>query len=226
MLKNYHIVVAAGSGSRYGADLPKQFCTLGGRPMLMTTLERLDASAPGAQIIVALSPDMEQMWRDMCREHGFGLPHTIAYGGKTRAESVRNCLAWVDPDTVGWISVHDAARPMVSKELFDRLLAALPGADGVIPAIPVTDSLRVVAADGTSRAVDRSAYRAVQTPQLFDGRKLLEANRQPLRPEFTDDASVMEAAGFTRLRLTDGDVANIKVTNPGDMDKFTVDPTL
>ncbi|MCM1521578.1 MAG: 2-C-methyl-D-erythritol 4-phosphate cytidylyltransferase [Muribaculaceae bacterium] len=223
MLINYHIVVAAGSGLRYGGPLPKQFCSLWGRPVLMTTLERLAEAAPGAEIIVVLSPDMIDMWTAMCREHGFTLPHIIATGGETRAWSVRNALAMIDPLTVGWISVHDAARPLVTPALFSRLLKALHGADGVIPAVPVTDSLRVIDPDGTSRAVDRSIYRAVQTPQLFDGRKLIEANRCPMRPEFTDDASVMEAAGFDNLRLAPGDVSNIKITHSGDIERIERD---
>lgn len=223
MLKNYHIVVAAGSGSRYGSKLPKQFCPLWGRPVLMTTLERLHAAVPGTEIIVVLSEGMTGEWRRMCWEHGFTLPHRTAIGGASRAESVRNALALIDADTVGWISVHDAARPMVTAALVERLLQALPGADGVIPAIAVTDSLRRLEPDGSSVAVDRSLYRAVQTPQIFDGHKLLVANRNTLRPEFTDDASVMEAAGFTNLRLVEGDPANIKITRAGDIDRIESD---
>ncbi|MCM1051333.1 MAG: 2-C-methyl-D-erythritol 4-phosphate cytidylyltransferase [Paenibacillus sp.] len=217
--ENVHIVVAAGSGSRYGGDLPKQFCDLLGRPMLMTTLERLSASAPDARIIVVLSPAMESVWLEMCAEHNFTLPHTIIYGGATRAHSVKNAVDTLDPARVGWVSVHDAARPMVTSAMFARLLSALDEAHpGAIPAVAVTDSLRVLTSDGNSRAVDRSLYRAVQTPQLFDGRMLIEAYRQEILPTFTDDASVMEAAGYGPLALVDGDPANIKVTNPGDID--------
>lgn len=217
--ENVHIVVAAGSGSRYGGNLPKQFCDLHGRPMLMTTLERLSASAPDARVIVVLSPAMENMWCEMCAEHHFTLPHTIIYGGATRAHSVKNAVDTLDPDRVGWVSVHDAARPMVTASMFARLLSALDGTHrGAIPAVPVTDSLRELTTDGGSRAVDRSRYRAVQTPQLFDGRTLIEAYRREILPTFTDDASVMEAAGYGPLALVDGDPANIKVTNPGDID--------
>ncbi|MCM1163658.1 MAG: 2-C-methyl-D-erythritol 4-phosphate cytidylyltransferase [Muribaculaceae bacterium] len=223
MLINYHIVVAAGSGLRYGGSLPKQFCMLWGRPVLMTTLERLAAAAPDAEMIVVLSPEMFGEWTGMCQRHDFRLPHRVVAGGSTRAESVRSGLSLVDAERVGWISVHDAARPMVTPAMFARMLDALPGADGVIPAIAVTDSLRVVEPDGRSHAVDRSLYRAVQTPQLFDGHKLLEANRLPLRPEFTDDASVMEAAGFTNLRVAQGEVANIKITHNGDIDRIERD---
>lgn len=216
-----HIVVAAGSGSRYGGDLPKQFCLMGGRPMLMTTLERLDAAAPGARMIVVLSEAMVEMWRDMCREYDFTLPHDIVTGGPSRAHSVKNAVDTLDPERVGWVSVHDAARPMVTRAMMERLLGALDaGHPGAIPAVAVTDSLRMLTPDGNSVAVDRSLYRAVQTPQLFDGRKLIEAYRQEIVPTFTDDASVMEAAGFTPLALVEGEVTNIKVTNPGDIERI------
>lgn len=216
--ENVHIIVAAGSGSRYGGNLPKQFCDLCGRPMLMTTMERLDSAAPGARIIVVLSADMVEMWHDMCREHGFTLPHDIVIGGASRAHSVKNAVATLGYDSVGWVSVHDAARPMVTRAMMERLFDALDaGHRGAIPAVAVTDSLRVLTPDGGSQAVDRSLYRAVQTPQLFDGRTLIEANRQEILPTFTDDASVVEAAGLGPLALVEGDPANIKVTNPGDM---------
>lgn len=216
--RNYIIVVAAGSGSRYGGDLPKQFCDLRGRPLLMTTLERVHACAPDADILLVLSGSMLSFWREICSVLGFRVPFREIEGGATRAHSVRNALSVIDPATVGWIAVHDAARPMVTPEMFARLADGLPGCSGTIPVVPVTDSLRVVEPDGSSRSVDRSRLRAVQTPQLFDGKKLIRANDRELLPTFTDDASVMEAAGYTDLRLVEGDPRNIKVTNPGDMD--------
>ena len=217
---NYHIVVAAGTGSRYGGNLPKQFCDLGGRPLLMTTLERLHAAAPDGRIILVVSREMEPVWAQMCCDHSFCMPLTLVHGGASRAESVKNAVMTIDPATVGWISVHDAARPLVTPEMFGRLLEGLRNADGAIPAVAVTDSLRELTIDGRSHAVDRSRYRAVQTPQLFHGNLLVRANLQELRPEFTDDASVMEAAGFSNLKLVEGDTNNIKVTNPGDIQRI------
>ncbi|MDE6037938.1 MAG: 2-C-methyl-D-erythritol 4-phosphate cytidylyltransferase [Duncaniella sp.] len=219
--RNVHIVVAAGSGSRYGGDLPKQFCDLWGRPMLMTTLERLDRAAPGARMIVVLSEPMVDMWRDMCREHGFTLPHDIVIGGPSRAHSVQNAVRTLDAGTTGWVSVHDAARPMVTPAMMGRLLDALDDTHpGAIPTVAVTDSLRMLTSAGSSVAVDRSLYRAVQTPQVFDGATIISANRQEILPVFTDDASVVEAAGFGPLALVEGDTANIKVTNPGDIESI------
>lgn len=219
--RNHHIVVAAGAGHRFGGPVPKQFCLLWGRPVLMTTLERLHAAAPDAEITVVLSAEMMDEWRRMCAEHSFELAHSTVAGGATRAESVRAALRRIadsDSGSLGWISIHDAARPMVTPEMFSRLTEALADdVDGVIPAIPVTDSLRLVAPDGTSAAVDRSAYRAVQTPQLFHGPRRLAADRLELRPDFTDDASVMEAAGYGRLVLAEGDPRNIKITHSSDL---------
>lgn len=215
-----HIIVAAGSGSRFGAPLPKQFCNLAdGRPVLMTTVERLRRADPGADMIVVLSEDMKEMWLDMCRACGFDSPR-IATGGATRWHSVRSALTMVDTASIDVITVHDGARPVVSHEIVNDVLAAVrAGADGAIPAVAVTDSLRAVSQDGrSSHAVDRTVFRAVQTPQAFRAASLFEAYRLDWRPEFTDDASVMEAAGFTDIVLTKGSPLNIKITHPGDLE--------
>ena len=132
--RNVHIIVAAGSGSRYGGNLPKQFCQLNGRPLLMTTLERIHRHTPGWELTVVLSCDMTVEWQDMCREYGFSLPHSIVTGGPTRAHSVRNAIESLAVESCGLISVHDAARPVVSSSLIRNLLDGLNGADGVIPA--------------------------------------------------------------------------------------------
>lgn len=229
-MTDHIVIVAAGTGSRYGGRLPKQFCDLNGRPLLMTTLERLHCCMPEAELTVVLSEGMMADWRQMCREASFALPHSIVAGGATRALSVRNALSFIEsmPGEKRYIAVHDAARPVVSRGLIERLVAALaPGdADGAIPSCPLTDSIRLIDPDGSSEAADRSLFRTVQTPQIFPAEKLFEANRRMLPPgdddcaasgSLTDDASVMEAAGFSRLILTEGDPRNIKVTNPGDM---------
>ena len=219
-VNNYHIVVAAGSGLRFGSQMPKQFCLLAGRPMLMTTLERLSLCAPDAVVIVVLHPDMMEPWRRMCEEYSFDLPHTTVAGGSTRAESVKNALLTLDSARAGWVSVHDAARPLVTPDMMARLVAAIvDGAEGAIPVVPVTDSLRLLEPDGSSRAVDRSLYRAVQTPQLFDGQALIAAYDRELLPTFTDEAAVMEAAGHTALVTTEGHPACFKITSPGDLER-------
>ncbi len=210
-----HVIVAAGSGSRFGGSLPKQFCMLGSRPVLMETIGRMRRA--GGDLLLVISSDMEDMWRDMCLRHSFESPVTVA-GGSTRWESVRNALAHPLALNASVITVHDGARPLPDTDLIDRVTSIPDGVDGNIPVIAVTDSLRRCRADGSSEAVDRSLYRAVQTPQAFRGDSLRKAYSLPYSPKFTDDASVMEAAGFTRLQMVEGNPRNIKITRPGDID--------
>lgn len=214
----YCIIVAAGSGSRFGSDLPKQFCELNGRPVLMHTVDSFRAAYPDVKIILVLNRDHLQLWQDLCALHNFKSP-AIAFGGSTRWESVKNALTGIDLPATGKsiVMVHDGARPVVTPELLDRIISASADSTGVIPVIPVSDSLRVIESDGRSIPVDRSAYRAVQTPQAFDGKLLLEAYRLPYRDTFTDDASVMAAAGHPDIKLVDGDPHNIKITLPDDL---------
>lgn len=212
-----HIIVAAGSGSRFGSSLPKQYCLMGERPVVMETIDRMRRfGGKDAEIVLVISADMEELWNELCDRHGFVSPPTV-HGGASRAESVRNALSHPIALQADIITVHDAARPLLTQKLMDSVMALRSGSDGNIPAVNVTDSLRKVTESG-SAAVDRSEFRAVQTPQAFRGDLLRKAYQQPLSPTFTDDASVMEAAGFTGLDLVEGDPRNIKITNPGDID--------
>lgn len=212
-----HIIVAAGSGARFGSAMPKQFCPLAdGRPLLMTTVE---AFAGSGSVILVIAPSMISFWQELCLKHSFTSPRVVA-GGASRLESVANALNAVPPSATV-ITVHDGARPVVTRPLIDRVVT--PVADGTaigaIPAVAVTDSLRAVdPATGISRAVDRAAFRAVQTPQAFRADIITRAYSRHLYPALTDDASVVEAAGFGSPLLVDGDHRNIKVTAPGDID--------
>ena len=221
MSKKIHIIiVAAGSGSRFGGSLPKQFCDLAGKPVLMRTIDACRGVRPGATITVVVSEEMLDYWHMLCDTLQFDSPD-IAIGGNSRFESVHNGLAKVEPDT-DIIMVHDGARPLPTRDIFHALVEALDNkkCNGAIPAINVTDSLRRLTADNdVSEAVDRSAYRAVQTPQAFPAKLLTEAYAKAAKSgnEFTDDASVMEFAGFNKLKLVPGNICNIKITNPGDL---------
>lgn len=216
---NTHIIVlAAGSGSRFGAPLPKQFCTLGDRPVVMHTIDNLRKAAPGAEITLVISPSMESFWTQLCAKYGFTSPN-ICHGGASRFESSAKAIASLPAD-IGVVMIHDAARPFTTRRLLEDLHKALdtPGCHGAIPAIPVTDSLRIVGPDGISRAVDRGAFRSVQTPQAFPFHLIKQAfDTADPDATFTDDASVMEAAGMGNFILTKGDTGNIKITNPTDM---------
>ena len=213
-----HIVVAAGSGSRFGSDVPKQYCLLSGRPVVMHAIDALRRAVPGSDVVLVISREMESFWHELCREHGFASP-AIAYGGATRWHSVKNGLAMLPPDC-SVVTVHDGARPLVPAEVVRAAVEAVDsGADGAVPAVAVTDSLRHIApgSDGPGRAVTRSEYVAVQTPQAFRRSLLEQAYAAEFRPEFTDDASVMESAGFGDLRITPGSPVTIKITNPDDL---------
>ena len=212
----WHIIVAAGTGSRFGGDLPKQYCLLRGRPLLMTTIERLRRATPEAHILLVVSAGMHAFWQELCAQYGFESP-AVVHGGATRFESVSRGIAAV-PEDAEVISVHDGARPLIDADTVARTLSALEesGADGVIPAVAVSDSLRRQGADGSSAIVDRTGIVAVQTPQIFRAASLRRAYALPFSPQFTDDASVMEAAGG-RIALAEGNTYNIKVTRPADL---------
>lgn len=209
------IVVAAGSGSRFGSEVPKQFCDLDGVPVVVRAIDALRSSVGGLKVIVVVSaPEMER-WRGIAEARGLG-GVTVAVGGANRWESVRNGLSLVGDDA-GIVLIHDGARPLVDAATVRRVVEAAAVSDGAVPVVAVTDSLRRVCPDGSSEHVDRSVYRGVQTPQGFPAWKLRRAYSLPYSPSFTDDASVMAAAGFTDLRLVDGSVYNIKITHPLDL---------
>ncbi|MDE7452252.1 MAG: 2-C-methyl-D-erythritol 4-phosphate cytidylyltransferase [Paramuribaculum sp.] len=209
-----HIVVAAGSGSRFGAEVPKQFCYLNGLPVLMHTVNALRRCDDG-DIVVVLSDSMVTYWKELCDKHGFDTPD-IVIGGASRWRSVRNAIECKGKNAE-IISVHDGARPLLSQNLITRLISEVrAGHDAMIPVIPVTDSIRRVDVSGENVAVDRKSYFAVQTPQVFDGKMLRKAYSKPESPLFTDDASVVESIGV-KVTLTEGEPTNIKITHPLDL---------
>lgn len=213
-LKVLHIVVAAGSGSRFGAELPKQFCLMNGIPVVMHAINALRQSNTG-EVVLVLNEDMKGLWVDLCAKYGFDSPE-IAFGGATRWQSVKNAVDAFGGDA-DVISVHDGARPLLSSALIGRLMDAVEqGAPAVIPVVAVTDSLRKVSAAGGNSAVERKSFRAVQTPQVFDGALLRRAYSEPESPLFTDDASVVENIGM-RISLVEGEPTNIKITHPLDL---------
>ena len=166
-----------------------------------------------------LSEAHVELWRNLCGRSGFESPR-IVFGGASRWESVRHAVMSLDITGAGdVITVHDGARPLVEERVIREtvLAAAADGVDGAIPVVPVTDSVRIVSADGTSRPVARQSLRAVQTPQAFPAGLLREAYGMPFSPDFTDDASVMSAFGHGNIVLTAGSSENIKITHPSDL---------
>ena len=210
----YNIIVAAGSGSRFGAALPKQYCLMNGRPVLMHTIENMRRALPQSQIVLVLNRDFVDYWTELCVKYSFISPKVVE-GGDTRWQSVKNAIDEIPADAQV-ITVHDGARPIVDSMMVERLISALDDAVGAIPVVSVTDSLRLIVESG-STPVDRSLYKAVQTPQAFHADKLIEAYSLPFDATFTDDASVLAALGYD-VALVEGDTYNIKITNPLDIE--------
>ena len=210
----YNIIVAAGSGSRFGAALPKQYCLMNGRPVLMHTIENMRRALPQSQIVLVLNRDFVDYWTELCVKYSFISPKVVE-GGDSRWQSVKNAIDEIPADAQV-ITVHDGARPIVDSMMVERLISALDDAVGAIPVVSVTDSLRQIVESG-STPVDRSLYKAVQTPQAFHADKLIEAYSLPFDATFTDDASVLAALGYD-VALVEGDTYNIKITNPLDIE--------
>ena len=220
-MRTIAIIVAGGSGTRFGAELPKQFLNLGGLPILMNTMRPFAHSGDGLldvafDVIVTLPVQQIDVWQQLCRHHNFGAPHRVVPGGPTRWHSVKNALDSIGSvDDVDVIAVHDGVRPLATAALINRCVDTARRCGTAIPAVTLNDSVRQVDGD-TSHALDRSTLRAVQTPQVFDARLLLEAYSQPFDPSFTDDASVVERYGHN-VTLVEGDPQNLKITRPMDL---------
>lgn len=208
------IIVAGGKGLRAGGELPKQFQSIGGEPMLMHTIRAFHGYDYRMRIVVVLPEGAQPLWLQLCEEHQFTVRHTVVTGGETRFHSVKNGLEEIPEDeTVG---VHDGARPFVTPGLIGRCFdAAFENQYGVIPVVDEVNSVRLVTGTG-SRVLDRKQLKLVQTPQVFPAEGLKKAYETGFDPSFTDDASVAEKWGM-EIQLVEGEETNIKITTPFDM---------
>ena len=213
---DYAIIVAGGKGLRMGSDIPKQFLPIGGKPVLMRTLERFREYDAALQIILVLPEAQQAYWHQLCEEYHFDVEYTLANGGQTRFHSVQNGLAKVPDEAIGVVGVHDGVRPFPSVEVIRNCYDTARTAKAVIPVIPVVETVRQIFCNGLTRTVPRDEYRLVQTPQTFDIQLLKAANRQPYNDGFTDDASVVESYGHA-ITLVEGNRENIKITTPYDL---------
>ena len=209
---DYVIIVAGGKGLRMGSDIPKQFLPIGGKPVLMRTIERFREYSADLQIILVLPKAQQAYWKELCLKHNFTVIYQLADGGETRFHSVQHGLAMIPDDAGGVVGVHDGVRPFPGIEVIRRCYDTARTAKAVIPVVPVVETLRHIS-EGTK---PRGDYRLVQTPQCFDIQLLKAANQQPYNDGFTDDASVVEAFGFD-ITLVEGNRENIKITTPYDM---------
>ena len=210
------ILVAAGSGARLGAERPKAFVALGDRVLLAESLERLDTSDWIDAVVVAVPADWEDAAIALAEEIVASKVAAVVAGGATRAESVRAALAQV-PDDALVVIVHDAARPLVDDDVIERVILPLgEGYDGVVPGLPLADTVKRVEQGLVVETVDRSDLVTVQTPQAFTATALRSAYAGVDPLAATDCASLVEARGG-RIRVVDGDVRLLKITTEADL---------
>lgn len=211
-MTDYIIIVAGGKGLRMGSDIPKQFLPIGGKPVLMRTIERFHHFSEVLQIILVLPKAQQAYWHGLCEQYQFDVPYLLADGGETRFHSVQHGLALIPDDAQGVVGVHDGVRPFPAIDVIRRCYDTARTAKAVIPVTPVVETLRHIT-EGTK---PRGDYRLVQTPQTFDIQLLKAANRQPFSEAFTDDASVVESYGHA-ITMVEGNRENIKITTPFDL---------
>ena len=207
------IIVAGGSGQRMGSTLPKQFLMLDNMPILGHTINRIREALPASEVVVVLPAEHIELWRNLSARFDIA-SHKIVAGGRERFFSVKNGIEALS-NGIKTIAIHDGVRPLVTKKLIIKLILEAQKHKAVIPVVAPADSFRVVEGD-SSEIINRAQLRMVHTPQVFDAEVLRTAYEQPFSTLFTDDASVVEAAG-QKITLIEGERSNIKITTPTDL---------
>jgi len=210
---NTVIIVAGGRGIRMQSDIPKQFLLLDGMPVLMRTMDAFVQFDPDIRMILVLPKDQFSYWDELCAEHSFSLNYQKIAGGPRRFDSVKNGLS-LAPDQ-GLIGIHDGVRPFIHPDTIRRIYQEAQKFGNATPAIPPTESVRIESKE-SNHIIDRDTIRLIQTPQVFEAKTLKEAYNQQYQNTFTDDASVIEAAGH-KIHLTKGQTNNIKITTKEDL---------
>jgi len=212
-LKKFVIIVAGGSGKRINTEIPKQFISLAGKPVLIHTISAFYNYSPEINILLVLPKIHFGLWENLCKNYNFNISHKIVEGGKTRFLSVKNGLSKIDKN--GIIAVHDGVRPLVKKQVIEKAFLDAEIYGNAVPAIPVNESVREINKTG-SKIFNRNNLRIIQTPQVFKSSILIKAYEQAYQKKFTDDASVVESAG-EKINLIKGNPENIKITTPIDL---------
>lgn len=212
-MKRFIVIVAGGKGLRMGSEIPKQFLLFKGKPVLIRTMESFYSFDSSAEIIVVLPQSQIEYWRELCEKYGNTIPHKIVEGGKERFNSVQNGINSIKEN--GIVAVHDGVRPIVSKQMLERGFTMAEQYGCAVPFVDSVDSLRVIDGD-TTEVLNRSIVKRIQTPQIFDVKKLQKVMNAEYRPEFTDEATVWELSG-SKLYFYEGDFRNIKITTPEDL---------
>ncbi|QZT35957.1 2-C-methyl-D-erythritol 4-phosphate cytidylyltransferase [Halosquirtibacter xylanolyticus] len=207
------VIVAGGSGTRMGANCPKQFLEVNGKAILEHTMSCFYQFDRNMEMIIVLPKDQIDIWSQYCKENKLEIPHMVIHGGESRFHSVKNGLSMVKKR--GVVAIHDGVRPCVSQLTLHRCFDEATTNGAVVPVVALVDSIRQLKGD-KSTAVDRSQYALVQTPQTFQWDIISNAYKQNFDPLFTDDASVVEKLGVEMV-LVEGNRENIKVTTPADL---------
>lgn len=211
--KEYALIVAGGKGTRIKSKIPKQFLELHGLPVLMHTINAFFRYTENITVILVLPEDDFETWKSLCTKHNFTKPVIVQAGGDTRFQSVKNGLAKIEGD--GLVAIHDGVRPLVSEDIIGASFRLAAVHQSAVAAVRLKESIRMTDQDNT-RAMDRSRFRLIQTPQTFQVDLIRKAYQVKDDASFTDDASVAERAGHT-ISLFEGSYENIKITTPEDL---------
>lgn len=215
-MKKVAIIVAGGKGTRMGGPVPKQYLPIGGKPVLMRTLEVFYQSDPETFLVLVIPKGDFDFWKNLCEEHNFTINHEVISGGDSRFQSVKNGLDSLS-FTKALVAIHDGVRPFVSHSVIEESFAVAESKGSAIAVVPVKDSIRRLTDDGGSLYQERQYFRLVQTPQTFQLQKIRKAFEVTEIPQFTDDATVYEYQGW-EVTLISGNLENIKITTKEDLD--------
>jgi 2-C-methyl-D-erythritol 4-phosphate cytidylyltransferase len=214
MAEEHVIIVAGGSGKRIKANIPKQYLDVNGKPLLVYTIEKFFGYNPGIKMIVVAHKDYLQHLNDLLKKYFPEKTIATTIGGDTRFDSVKRGLALIEP-SAAVVGIHDAARPMVSVDTIKRCYEMASAKGNAIPVVEVSESLRIIE-NNTNKAVNRSNYKVIQTPQCFNVSTIKKAFEQEYSSLFTDDATVLERTG-EKINLVEGNSENIKITHDRDL---------
>lgn len=212
-MKKYAVLVAGGSGTRMGSAVPKQFLVLAGKPVLLHSIEKFLEAFFDIEIILVIHPSFIAQANALIKPLPAASKISVIPGGETRFHSVKNGLKLVKENAV--VFVHDAVRCLVSGSLIHCCYEQALTKGSAIPAISITDSMRMIEGN-TAKVIDRNLLKAIQTPQTFRSEIILPAFEQEYSSAFTDEATVVEAAGY-EVFLIEGEKENIKITVPADL---------
>lgn len=212
-LSEHALIVAGGKGTRIKSKIPKQFIELNGKPVLLHTLEAFYQYSPGINVVLVLPKDDLETWQSIIKKYDFTKKVTLQEGGDTRFQSVKNGLDKIEGE--GLVAIHDGVRPLVSPDIIGASFRLAAVHKTAVAAVRLKESIRMTDQDNT-KAMDRSKFRLIQTPQTFDLQLIKQAYQQKEDPSLTDDASVAERAGHV-ISLFEGSYRNIKITTEEDL---------